>query len=32
MRDRLLQAITEASNRGLLNVSDMDRLRKEFSL
>ena len=32
MMDRLLQAIKEASNRGLLNVTDMERLRKEFPL
>ena len=32
MRDRILQAIQEASNKSLLNVSDMERLRKEFAL
>ena len=32
MRDRILQAIQEASNKSLLNVSDMERLRKVFAL
>ena len=31
MRDRILQAIQEASYRGLLTASDRERLRNEFN-
>ena len=32
MPERIRQAIKEASGRGLLNVADMERLRREFEL